>query len=282
VAVPNLKMKDGIKIFCLVALVTLLCNCVLAGQSGHPRFLKEETALTCFPGEGPGKYYYWVGAGFGLAPKCFGIDPNNRTFYIPEVDPYDNIRVHKFDQTGKFISMLKFEGKADVVSNVAISPDGYIYLCLGVPGYRPAECVAKYDREGKLVYNLGAKGVLTEKELNLYADEPLSRKNSLKARGIFPVGSCELFVASGYESDRTIYRFDARTGQLLCKADKLPEDIERLVTIHSEKLEALRKLEHEQKRRTGRVHSVIGPEGEFYYISVGPHKLEIRKVTFHE
>jgi hypothetical protein len=139
----------------------------LGGLGAAPDTPPLETTciVSCRPGEGPGQYFYFVGAGYDLRPACFAVDPNTGAFYIPEVDLHDNIRVHKFDRRGKFVALLKPEGHALYVTASAVSPNGDFYLGFKMLGSLAGDCICRYDRQGKLLNRFGPAGPITQQDL---------------------------------------------------------------------------------------------------------------------
>ncbi len=280
--------------YCSLVLLGVLCNFNLAKQAEKVEFYKETSVVSCLPGEGPGQYYHWRGAGYNLRPRCFAIDPNAGVFYIPEVDTYDNIRLHKFDRNGKFVTMLKPEGKAYWVSDIVVSSRGDIYLHLCAPGVAEATCIYRDNREGKLLNRFGPQGPITAEDLEAEKRaKKLDRENPIQGKyfsggpsHIFLLPNDEILIVRGYhcKTPPETFRF-AKNGQLLERVEKnenLPLEVAQKRTSHLKRVEALRKAEREQRMVTGRTHSLIGPDGHFYYMSVRPEKLEIRKVTFYE
>jgi len=273
-------------------LVGLLCNVSAAKQAKNVKFLEEICVVACLPGEGPGQYYHWLGAGYNLWPKCFAIDPNDGAPYIPEVDTHDNIRLHKFDRNGNFITLLKPEGKAHSVSDIAVSSNGDIYLYIErVPG----NCISRYNREGKLLNRFGPKGPITKEDIEAerkakeqYLGIPNPEKYFHGGSRIFILPNDKVFVVQIRDYEKRIldtFKFDGRSGRLLEHVKEnhnLPREIAKRRVSHLKKLEALQKAEKEQKRMTGYAYSLIGPDGLFYYMSVKPERLEIRQVFFRD
>ncbi len=271
--------------FCLILWV-LFCETNLAIALETPVLCDETCIVSTVPGEKPGQYCYRFGAGFNLVPRCFAIDPNNGTFYIPEVDTKDNIRLHKFDKTGKFINMLKLEGKANLISNAAVGLNGEIYLYCGVP--HVGHYIIRYDENGKLLNSFGPQGTITEEDV---AKVRIRSPENEPYRDKFFIGNFRSFsIVDGYlEVVHTnphdvsfFYRFHGKTGQVPNRDAKIPGDIEEIITGREEKYKIIIKELIKQKRLCGIANPLIGSDGELYYMSVNPEKLEIRKVTFHE
>lgn len=275
-------------------LLGLLCDVCTAKQVENIEFGEEICVVACLPGKGPGQYYHRLGAGYHLCPSHFAIDPNDGAFYIPEVDTYENIRLHKFDRNGNFITMLKPPGKAYLVSDIAVSSNGDIYLYVNrIPTRVRGNCIYHYNREGKLLNTFGPKGPITKKDMDaerkakeMYLEIPHPEKYFYGDGRIFLLTNDEVFVVRHYwQSLSETFRFDGRSGRLIRHVEEnrnLPKEIAKKKAGHLKKLEALQKAEHEQKRITGRAHSLIGPDGLFYYMSVTPQRLEIRQVLFYE
>jgi len=281
-------------------LLGLLCDVCTAKQVENIEFAEEFCVVACLPGKGPGQYYYFRKAGYDLRPRCFAIDPNDGAFYIPEVDMYNNIRLHKFDREGNFIAMIKPEGKATLVSNIAIASNGDIFMDVDridvemFPTHF-GNCICRFDCEGKLLNRFGPKGPITKEDLEAERKAKEQDRQIPTREKYFPGGSRifilpnnEVFVVVRHyywQSLNETFRFDGRSGRLIRHVEEnrnLPKEIAKKKAGHLKKLEALHKAEHEQKRITGRAHSLIGPDGLFYYMSVTPQRLEIRQVLFYE
>jgi len=287
------------RIYLYLILIGLLCSVSEAKKAQKIKFPQEDCIVAMLPGEGPGQYFHHVGAGEDLCPRCFAIDPNDGAFYIPEVDRQGNIRLHKFDRSGNFVRMLKLklEGQAYLVSGVAVGSNGDIYMCVNRLLQEAAEdCICRYNRQGKLLNMFGPKGPITK------ADLEAERKAKEKGREIptrekYFWGGGDIFMlsdeqvlfiqnyfGSGGHSPDT-FRFDGRSGRLLeyMKENRsLPKEIAHIRDSHLKKLEVLIKADNERKRITARVYSLIGPDGLFYYMSVEPERLEIRRVLFYK
>lgn len=281
-------------------LVGLLCDVSAAERVEKVKFVEENCVVACLPGKGLGQYYYFVGAGYNLLPRCFAIDPNDHTFYIPEVDTLENIRLHKFDREGNFIAMLRPEGKADLVSNIAIASNGDIYMDVSridVEMYPThfGHCICRFNREGKLLNMFGPKGPITKQDLEAerkakekHWEIPTREKYFQGGSRIFLLANHEVFIVRVRDYQKLIvdtFKFDGQSGRLLehVKDNRnLPKEIGHRWSREWKRLEALQEAEHKQKRITGRVYSLIGPDGLFYYMSVKPERLEIRRVLFHE
>jgi len=260
-----------------VILLGLLCSESFPTQEAKLQFREERTVFSCMPGQGPGQYYYWRGAGYNLFPRCFAIDPNDGAFYIPEVDPANSIRVHKFDPNGMFIKMVDLKGKVEGVYSMMISSGGDIYLAVGrLTGAGVYIC--RYDSDDNLLSRFGTQGPITEQELKRDA-EPYSEKYFHAVFSLFTVVNGELWIVQPIENGRTIHKFDSVSGRLLGEGCKLPDELEIKMHNYHQMLEALRKAPGERRIIT---HNLIGPDGQFYYMRVKPEKLEIHKVTFQE
>lgn len=274
----------------------LLCNVSAAKGVKKVKFVEETCIVACLPGKGPGQYYHWLGAGYLLRPKCFAIDPNDGAFYIPEVDTRENIRLHKFDRNGNFITMLKPEGKAYFVSDIAVGTNGDIYLYVKrITTIVRGNCISRYNREGKLLNRFGPKGPITKADIEAerkakkqYLEIPHPEKYFRGGSRIFTLPNDEVFIVQIRDYEKPIldtFKFDGRSGRLLEHVKEnhnLPKEIAKRRVSRLKKLETLHKVEREQKRITGRSHSLIGPDGIFYYMSVKPERLEIRRVLFHK
>jgi len=241
--------------------------------------------LTALPGEKPGQYYYRFDAGYNLRPKCFAIDPNDRAFYIPEVDTKYRIRIHKFDKTGKFTNMFKLEQKAYLISDITVDVNGDIYLYCNF-GSDIYCCVIRCDKEGKILNMFGTKGPITNEEI---AKSGIRSQENDIYRDEFFRGNCKyLSIVNGYlevsltnEYDvSSFYRFNGKTGQKINENTDIPVNIEEAIKKRKEKIEVVIKESIKQNKRIGITHTLIGPYGEFYYMSVNKEYLEIAKVTF--
>jgi len=280
-----------------LVLIGLLCDVSAAKGAENIEFVKETCVVACLPGEGPGQYYYFVGAGNDLRPRCFAIDPNDGAFYIPEVNTYENIRLHKFDRNGNFITMLKLEGKAYLVSDIAVGTNGDIYLDVNrIPMRVCGNCISRYNREGKLLNRFGPKGPITKADIGAERkakerdlEFPHPEKYFCGDSRIFITPDDKVFAVQIRDYEKPIldtFEFDGRSGRLLehvKENQNLPKKIAQRRVIRLKKLEALQKAEREQKRITGYSHySLIGPDGIFYYMNVKPERLEIRRVFFRD
>lgn len=286
----------------------LYCCSILAGMFwsiGLPAWgdmsCEETVVVSCSPGSGPGQYVYRLGAGYDDSPMCFGIDSNDGTFYIPEVDsrPCSRaIRVHKFDANGTFIGMLKPEGRTDRVRDIVIGTHGDLYLELSKPGI--ADCtICRYDRHGRLLNQFGAKGPFTQEDLGAEkkaeeTGDPYCYANRDKyfrtAGRLVLIPNDELLFVRGYDVSKQApetFRFAGRTGQLLEHVKKnanlaaaVAEKRSKYIRRHEQFLWMYREEFGQGTKAMG--YSLIGPDGQFYYMSVTPERLEIRRVVFSD
>ena len=219
---------------CLI-LAVLLYGIAVATDTGKWRIISEKTVVTSLPGEKPGQYEYYVGSGHTLLPRCFAIDPNDGTFYIPEVHMGKKVHLHKFDKTGKFIDMLKLEGKAEHVYNIAVDLSGEIYLYCRV--LYAGNYIIHYDKTGKLLNSFGPQGIITEKDwdkedLNPSPGDERYRDKYFWKNFVY-FSTVDGYLTTVYQEDQdvfTFYRFDGKTGQLLNRDAKVPGNIEEIMT----------------------------------------------------
>lgn len=270
---------------CLI--LTLLVGHISYGDGKNSLDVLSETVIvTSLPGDKPGQYIYWRGAGFNLCPRCFAIDPNDGTFYIPEVDTNDNIRLHKFDKTGRFIDMLKLESQAGMISNIAVDFNGDIYLeCYILPNIG-GSCLSRIDKNGKWLNSFGPQGPITAEDINkaaiLSPENESCRGKFLRSGSEFfsIVDGCLEFIQTDSSDTSSFSRIDGRTGKVLHKESIIPVRIEQAITDKKVKNEVIWEKHRSQKRKEGIVCSVIDRNGEFYYMSVSPDILTIWKVNF--
>ncbi len=246
-----------------------------------PKILSETTIVSMFPGKGPGQYYFLQGAGYNLVPRCFAIDPNDSSFYIPELDTRGKIRVHKFDKTGKFIYMLNIEkeGSSRGIYEIVVDLNGDIYLLRDAP-YKD-EYLMRCDKGGKKLNRLGPEGPITVEEL-FDKDKPVPEEKLFDG-GFkhFSVVDGDLKIVTQNEYDKKLfYWLNGKTGQKHKKDKKVPASIEDATKKKKEKRNVLGNTHFKQKRKGGIVHSVISIDGGFYYMCVSSDKLEIRRVSF--
>jgi hypothetical protein len=258
----------------------------------------ELAVVSCKPGEGPGEYVYSLGAGVDLLPVCFAIDPNSREFYIPEVDTRGNTRLHIFKSTGVFLKMLTLEPGpiTDRVSDI-VSNGNHFWLLNNAPCDGPRQFISEYERTGKLIRVIGQDGpipkeeIQKEKSLKFYYENPLLEKffkkynrylyYSSQNRILFgnvvvlPTGSQLLYNRS----------MDILTGTVV---EQL-QDSNTLVDVDLQKIGKFARRNAQlsdlmakriQVGEADKGSPLIGPDNEFYYMSVMPKKLEIRKVIF--
>ncbi|MEN6307161.1 MAG: hypothetical protein ABFD91_05335 [Anaerohalosphaeraceae bacterium] len=268
---------------CLILILLVGRNSYGVGKNSLD-VLSETVIVTSLPGDKPGQYIHWIGAGFNLCPRCFAIDPNDGTFYIPEVDTKDNIRVHKFDKTGKFIDMLKLESQAEMITDIAVDFNGDLYLNRHTTH---GECyITRYDKNGEILNHIGPRGPITAEDINktaILSPENEPYRNKLFRGNIysFVVNNARLELVLTNEYDISIlYRFEGKTGQVLGKESTIPLHVEQVITDKKVKNEVIWENHHSQKRIEGIVCSVIDRNGEFYYMSVSPDILKIWKVNF--
>lgn len=278
-------------------LAGMLCNVSAAKEAENIKFVEEACIVACLPGKGPGQYYHthWLGKGYFLWPRCFAIDPNDGAFYVPELDTRWNIRLHKFDRNGNFITMLKLEDKADFVTDIAVDSNGDIYLNVyrRIPSMIRNNCINQYSREGKLLNRFGPKEPITKADIE---EERKAKERDIEFphpekyfRGescIFIMPDNKVFAVQIRDYEKGIFdtfEFDGRSGRLLehVKGNhNLPKEIAQRRVSRLKKFEAMKKAFREQKRKWGYTYSLIGPDGIFYYMSVKPERLEIRRVFF--
>jgi len=278
-------------------LVGLLCSVSAAKQAEKVKLLEEICVVTCLPGKGPGQYIYDFKA--RLAPRCFGIDPNDGSFYIPEVDWDGNIRIHKFNRNGKFNKMLMIPKPEDAypawITATAVTLEGDIYLAVPlIPG--PAILICRYSNKGKLICRFGPQGSITTEDLQMVEKVDYSYNPSVQAKffnvplSIFVLPKDKAFVVLAFDPTEAVYpdtfEFDGKSGGLLRKVKEnanLPDKIAQYKENRLKKDDARLRMERKLgKKFPGCGYSVIGTDGHLYYMRVAPKKLEIHKVTFHE
>jgi len=270
---------------CLILILLVGRNSYGVGKNSLD-VLSETVIVTSLPGDKPGQYIYWRGAGFNLCPRCFAIDPNDGTFYIPEVDAKDNIRLHKYDKAGKFIDMLKLESQAGMITNIAVDFNGDIYLeCCILPNIG-GSCLSRFDKYGKWLNSFGPQGPITPEDINKAAilspeNEPCRGKFLRSGSGSFSIVDGYLeFIQTDSSDTLSFSRIDGRTGKVLDKESIIPVRIEQAITDKKVKNDVIWENHHSQKRIEGIVCAVIDRNGEFYYMSVRPDILTIWKVNF--
>lgn len=232
--------------------------------------------VTCLPGLGPGEFYYEMGSGAWIAPRCFAVDKAGN-IYIGEV--YFGIRLHKFDPEGKLIVMLGLEGSVSDVFDMAVGPSHEVYMHTGY-GRAHQNVVNRYCSRGELTYQLGTKGILAPE---MAAREPLNGEGKHR---LFPVitemavvANGDLFVeAARLDGRGGVYRFD-KAGKLLETADRLPRGILEKARDKRAKEIALRGPEWKPGSPSPS-YCLIAPDGHFYYMVYDAEKLEIHRVTF--
>ena len=217
----DMKYVSKKRLCSYLILVGLLCNVNAAKQAENVKFLKEICVIACLPGKGPGQYIYAFGKPDFFLPICFAIDPNDGAFYIPEVDLRDNIRLHKFDRNGNFITMLRPEGKAHSVYDIAVSSNSDIYLYIErVLG----QCISRHNHEGKLLNTFGPQGPITKKDMDaerkamLRGEETNREKYFFGRCRIFILPDDKVFVVKIRDYEKRIldtYKFDGRSDRLL-------------------------------------------------------------------
>ncbi len=270
------------------------------GQSGwaadairYPGY-SELAVVSCKPGEGPGEYVYSLGAGVDLVPVCFAIDPNSREFYIPEVDMRGNIRLHIFKSTGEFLKMLALEPGpiTDRVSDI-VSNGNHIWLLNNAPCDGPRQFISEYERTGRLIRVIGRDGpipkeeIQKEKSLKFYYENPLLEKFFKKYNRYLYYSSRNRILFGNYvvlpTGSQLLYNrsMDIKTGMVV---EQLQDgnmlawvDMQRIGEFARRRVQL---SELTMKRMVSDIYSLIGPDNEFYYMSVIPEKLEIRKVVF--
>lgn len=248
------------------------------------KILSETTIISMSPGKGPGQYYHIFSGGYSLSPSCFAIDPNDGSFYIPELDTRYKIRVHKFDKTGKFVDMFRVERKVRGLYEIAVDLNGDLYLCCGTS--RNGNYLVKCDKGGKISNLFGPEGPITDEDIakaDKWSPETGSYRKKL-FKGVFKSfsvidGALEIVTQNEYDK-RLFRRFNSRTRQKLKEEEKIPAHIKEKIKKRKEMLDILYKVHFEQKRKGGIGRSVIDIDGGFYYMCVSPDKLEIRKVSF--
>jgi hypothetical protein len=289
------SMYDN-KLCLYLLLAGLLCNVGAAEEPENIKFVEENCIVACLPGKGPGQYYHtqWLGKGFLLWPRCFAIDPTDGTFYIPEVDTRENIRLHKFDRYGNFITMLRLEDKAYNVFDMSVDTNGDIYLYIRrIVSRIHGNCISRFDDKGKLLNRFGPKGPLTKEDIEKekkakkgFMEFPPPEKYFGGESDIFIMPNDKVFAVQTCDHEKgtfDTFEFDGRSGRLLEHVKEnhnLPEEIEQRRVSRLKKFEVLKKAFRAQKRRWGYTFSLIGPDGIFYYMSVKPERLEICRAFF--
>ncbi len=248
---------------------------------------QEVTVVSCQSGREPGQYYFMQGAGYNLVPRTFSIDPNNGSFYIPEADTHHRIRLHEFDSDGKFKRMIELEGKTDRIADMSVGLNGVLYLVLDKVALTDSY-VCCYDRKGRLIKRIGPKGPITRADLDAEKEaEKMHHRNPVKdkyfqKKGRVSIIDNKLYVVRRDSKRNEIYRFDGRSGQLIEKGQIVPKALEDKHQVFHAKRKMLRdwlKLQGRESK-AGLTHSLIGPDGHLYYMSVTKEKLEIRRVLF--
>jgi len=284
-----------------VCLLVLACSCAVASAAIAGTAYEDKVVLTCNSGDAPDEFVYCLGAGLDLVPRCFAIDGNGG-FIFPWADMKDNIRISRFDKSGKFISVSQVEGKSDVLSAIAVSPDGDIFLAQELlpsshTPYRHAlgHVLCHYDPQGKLLRRLGPDGKLTLEEWlgpdgKVVLEEPgvaeeVRMQSFSSIDNIFCLADGDVLVQEGYGDRATFSRFDPRDGHLVEKGAPPPAS----VAADRKKLEKMDKRFETARREEGKSPTgsdeTIGPDGHFYYmrvkhLSTMSGRLEIHRVTF--
>jgi len=250
------------------------------------------TVLSALPGEEPGEYFYDRSPGHNDFPRCFGMDPNAQTLYVPEVHGSSHeIRIHKFDKDGTLLEMFKPEGKGGLVSDIAIDAQKDIYMTLWKP--KTGKYICRYNGAGKLLCSFGPKGPITKQDLEAekrgrqaHLRNPVADKYFVGSSRLFLLPYKQVLLVRGYHEEAPeTFTFDARTGEVLqqVKSNRnLPVDIAAKKVIWRQRLEELNKAAVEQGRQWNCGYSLVGPDGHFYYMMVTRERLQIRKVIFHE
>ncbi len=297
--ISNMKLR--------VILHLVVAACVAMPVARARLLYMDEIVVTCSKGTGPGELYYFLDMEGHPAPgypRCFVIDAEAR-FYIPEVATYTGIRLHKFKPNGKFKVMwgllaspgvrggYRWDKEAEVhvplfgtplaVHALAVVSEGECYLALTRAG-DPRTLVNKYSAEGRFLYHLGPKGVLTPQELT---------KESIQRATLFAdivrlavTASGHLVVAESNTDGDMVYTFDSE-GKLLEKRDALPPELAEQAHAHNaayDKLAAA--FQAEEKEPPPKSHTVLAPDGQLYYmvmvnLKYGA-KLEIHRLTFSQ
>jgi len=283
-------------ILCVISLLAFSCT-VMAADNLESEEMSEEIIVTMSAGTGPGEYIYETGGGYLIWPRCFAIDPNDGSFYIPESDSKHNLRIHIFDSKGNFVRTLLPEGKADFVSAITIGYNGDIYMYYHCGEGAGVRLIAHYDKNGKLLNYFGAKGPID-------LEEPENmRQLWLKGIGIpdpdkYNLKISELSVtrdgkvyAIRHERElgkrKSHYRmYNGQTGKLEWRSDDengASMSIVNSVRKRFEKIEKRHSLLFKKNVKLEGVYAyeISNFDNELYEMNAyGKEKLEIKKITF--
>ena len=281
-----MKQRLTAVLFLVCFVLMLLGRGVCHGaDSKAEKVLNETTIVSMSPGKGAGQYFYRLSAGYHLRPRCFAIDPNDGSFYVPELDLRYAIRVHKFDKTGRFVSMLSVGRSVSRLYEIAVDLNGDIYLLCGTS--TSGSYILRCDKSGKILNLFGTEGPVTDEDIaKAYHSTPETKPYRKKFfEGMFDLfsvfdGNLEIVTRIGPDK-RLFYQFEKGALRKLNK-EKTPAHIEKKIKKEREKRDVLYEISRKAKRKAGIVHFVTGFDGEDYYMLVSREKLEIRKVIFKE
>ena len=285
--------KTTFAAFCLfIVLSSTFTYSVTEGNDELTDVIIKETVIVEVP---KGEYYFsYPETGLALWPRCFAVDPNDGSFYIPEVDRDDNIRIQKFDRYGKNRRIINIDRKACGVSNITIDTDGNIYLhCFMHFGY---SYIIKCDKEGKFLGMFGAAGSLTDSDLeeakkeakmgNQPKDIVYRRKLFNGVFGIFIVNDDILGIDENSQDGLAFYQLDSKTGKKIkeLKGSQYPNQLVIERRNRLDKVDKYGKVARRMKRSS--IYDLqIGilttdNIGKEYHMVVSPEKLQIRKFEF--
>jgi hypothetical protein len=187
--------------------------------------------------------------------------------------------------------MLKLEGNTDKIKDVAIGTNGDIYLEMSKPAI-PDCIICRYDRRGKLLNQFGAKGPITQEDLDAEKKNRYAIRDKCFDSGgrLVLLADDDLLFVRGYDvSGQTpeTFRFAGREGQLLEHVKKnanLPVAAAEKRNKHLTRHNQFHWIHREEIGVGAKTlgHTLIGPDGNFYYMSVTPERLEIRRVFFSD
>lgn len=273
------KNELGFKAF--LFLVLLWQGFSLGDNVNKQEIVNETIIVSMLPGEAQGQYFYYFSAGCRLYPSSFAIDPNDGSFYIPEINPKYGIRIHKFDPQGKLMDMLRINHIPNGLYHITVDLSGDIYLVCGTS--RIGNYLIRCDKSGKILNLFGPEGTITDEEI-ANASKPESKLYEKKFfRGMFDSfsvidGQLEVVVQND-QNKRKLYQFDKENGRKM-KEEITPAHIENKINTKREKRDVLHKSFVKNKRKGGIADFVKGVDGEWFYMVVSRDKLEIVNVTF--
>lgn len=282
------------KPFVVYLVVLLLGTFAYSANNDYEEFpdeiIKEAVIFEISRGE---YYFSYPETGWDLRPRCFAVDPNDGSFYIPEVDSRKNIRIQKFDRYGKNRRIINIDHKTEGTTNITIDTAGNIYLnCIAHHNY---SYVIKCDKEGKFLRMIGVAEPITDIDLEK-AKEESKMGNQPKYqvyRGKLFNGIFRKFIVNGdmldidehSENDLAFHQLNLKTGKKIkkLKGNKYPNQllIERRNCL--DKNDKYSKIARRMKRTSYGLNLGILTNdniGKEYHMVVSPEKLQIRKFKF--